>query len=100
MVSLYEIQRLEKPMRQDTRSSDPLADVDAIQGLLRHLKESIQRTGFLRPHQETEIMERFSNFFAKANPTALEIECGEAFFTVWTSSWKACMRMHRVEQRR
>ncbi len=80
MVSLYEIQRLEKPMRQDTRSSDPLADVDAIQGLLRHLKESIQRTGFLRPHQETEIMERFSNFFAKANPTALEIRMWRGVF--------------------
>ncbi len=80
MVSLYEIQRLEKPMRQDTSSSDPLADVDAIQGLLRHLKESIQRTGFLRPHQETEIMERFSNFFAKANPTALEIRMWRGVF--------------------
>jgi len=80
MVMLYEINRMEAEGPGTDLQPDPPAPVEAIHGLLDHLKESITLTGFLRPHQEVEIMQRFANFFAKANPTNLEVRMWRGVF--------------------
>lgn len=89
MVTLYEVSRFygkTKDADQISVQKDAaeLASVSAIEGLKSHLEGVLRSTGFLHAKQETGMMERFSDFFARANPTELDVRM-----------WRGML--HRVE---
>ena len=75
MVTLYELSRhYEK--NESNHSSDTgtvRATVEELAGLRQHLESVLIQTEFLKTHQETGIMKRFDDFFARAQPTDYDI---------------------------
>ncbi len=89
MVTLYEASRfyaetsdIETPTSQN--GSMQLASISELEGLKSHLENVLRTTGFLHANQETGMMERFSDFFARARPTDLDVRM-----------WRGML--HRVE---
>ena len=89
MVTLYEASRfyaessdVGTPTSQN-RSMEH-ASISEMEGLKSHLEIVLRTTGFLHTNQETGMMERFSDFFARARPTDLDVRM-----------WRGML--HRVE---
>ena len=89
MVTLYESSRFyTKTTTAGTTTSQngpsELASIAELEGLKSHLENVLRTTGFLHANQETGMMERFSDFFARARPTGLDVRM-----------WRGML--HRVE---
>ncbi len=90
LVTLYEVFRpsmIESTPVSDVPFSDNESDrasISAIAGLRQHLKSVLTQTGFIKTHQETGIMNRFDDFFARAEPTSNDVQM-----------WRGVL--HRVE---
>ena len=89
MVTLYEASRLYAESSDvGTPASQngfmQLASISELEGLKSHLENVLRTTGFLHANQETGMMERFSDFFARARPTDLDVRM-----------WRGML--HRVE---
>lgn len=89
MVTLYEVSRFYsaetdvcEPLPQSVMGD--LASISEVEGLKNHLESVLRATGFLHVNQETGMMERFSDFFARARPTNLDVRM-----------WRGML--HRVE---
>lgn len=86
MVTLYELSRhygkAESGHQSDSETKR--ATVEEFAGLRQHLESVLIQTEFLKTHQETGIMKRFDDFFARAQPTDHDIRM-----------WRGML--HRVE---
>jgi len=91
MVTLYEISRNFQTTPQGTRlqEEDMPASLAKMDGLLSHLESVLTQTGFLKTHQETGVMERFSDFFARARPSERDVQM-----------WRGMLHRVQVTQRR
>ena len=86
MVTLYEMSRHYQPANV-TPGADlgsGIATVKELAGLRQHLESVLIQTDFMKTHQETGIMKRFDDFFARAQPREHEIRM-----------WRGML--HRVE---
>jgi tRNA (cytidine32/uridine32-2'-O)-methyltransferase len=86
MVTLYELSRHYEKTNQTIVliSETTRATVEEFAGLRQHLESVLIQTEFLKTHQETGIMKRFDDFFARAQPTDYDIRM-----------WRGML--HRVE---
>ena len=77
MVTLYEVARFygkEKERRVvHSIGESARATIVELAGLRSHLESVLTQTQFLKSHQETGIMERFDDFFARAQPTENDV---------------------------
>lgn len=86
MVTLYEMSRHYQPANviPGADLGSGIATVEELAGLRQHLESVLIQTDFMKTHQETGIMKRFDDFFARAQPTEHEIRM-----------WRGML--HRVE---
>jgi len=89
MVTLYEVSRFGNSTAGAShlatqKDSMNLASVSELEGMKSHLESVLKATGFLHADQETGMMERFSDFFARARPSDLDVRM-----------WRGML--HRVE---
>lgn len=86
MVTLYELSRhYEKTESNHSSESETTkATVEEFAGLRQHLESVLIQTKFLKTHQETGIMKRFDDFFARAQVTDYDVKM-----------WRGML--HRVE---
>ena len=67
-----------------SRGQTARATIGELAGLREHLESVLTQTQFIKSHQETGIMERFDDFFARAQPTENDVRM-----------WRGML--HRVE---
>lgn len=86
MVTLYEFSRHyeKREANNHEKVTTSKATVEELAGLRQHLESVLIQTSFLKTHQETGIMKRFDDFFARAQPTENDIKM-----------WRGML--HRVE---
>jgi tRNA/rRNA methyltransferase len=58
----------------DRFASEPAASVDALEGMYAHLEQALVALGYLDPEVPRKLLPRLRRLFARAQPTASEID--------------------------